>query len=66
MASEQGGVRCYRIVRHYANGATPRTIRRNLTLEEAQAHCEREDTHEPGKWFDGYDWMPGYRPEGKR
>jgi hypothetical protein len=24
-----------------------------LSLEEAQEHCNREDTHGPG-WFDGY------------
>jgi hypothetical protein len=24
-----------------------------VTLEEAQEHCEREDTHGDG-WFDGY------------
>jgi hypothetical protein len=25
-----------------------------LTLEEVQAHCQREDTHGEG-WFDGYE-----------
>ena len=29
------------------------TIRTGLTLEEAQEHCQREDTQGPG-WFDGY------------
>lgn len=29
------------------------TIRTGLTLEEAQEHCQREDTSGPG-WFDGY------------
>ena len=29
-------------------------IKTGLTLEEAQEHCSREDTHGPG-WFDGYD-----------
>lgn len=36
-----------------------KVIRRGLTLEEAQAHCSREDTHKTTKnghvlWFDGY------------
>ena len=28
-------------------------IKTGLTLEEAQNHCQREDTHGNG-WFDGY------------
>jgi len=29
-------------------------VKTGLTLEEAQAHCQREDTHGDG-WFDGYE-----------
>jgi hypothetical protein len=43
----------YKIIRMRVNGRS-RTIKRGLSLEEAQAHCKREDTHGPG-WFDGYD-----------
>lgn len=35
------------------------TIATGLTLEEAQEHCQDEDSHgnddERGLWFDGYD-----------
>lgn len=31
-----------------------RIIKTGLTLEEAQEHCQRDDTHGDG-WFDGYD-----------
>jgi len=49
----------YKIVRFRRHGSN-RTIKRGLTLEEAQAHCKREDTHKLKKngeviWFDGYD-----------
>lgn len=59
----------YKIVRHYANKATPaRTIKTGLTLEEAQAHCKdpetssstckgkegRRRTKRLGDWFDSY------------
>jgi hypothetical protein len=60
-----GGPRCYRIVRHRFKGA-PRTIRNGLTLAEAQAHCQRKDTHGgagTSRWFDGYDYMRGCKPD---
>jgi len=43
----------YRIIRHLFSGQN-REIHRGLTLEEAQEHCSREDTHGKG-WFDGYE-----------
>lgn len=60
----------YRIVRLYRDRTTPsRTIRRGLTLEQAQAHCQDPETSSStctsaegkrrtkrlGPWFDGYD-----------
>ena len=50
----------YKIVRFVDNG-TPggRTIKRGLTLEQAQAHCSLESTHGVNsrgqRWFDGYE-----------
>lgn len=58
----------YKIVRCYMNGHI-RTIRRGLTLEQAQAHCRnpetssrtatspaaRRRTQARGSWFDAYD-----------
>jgi hypothetical protein len=46
-------MKTYKIVR-FQFDAENETIRRGLTLEEAQAHCRREDTHGDG-WFDGYE-----------
>ena len=43
----------YKIIRFTFDGS-PETIKTGLTLEEAQEHCSREDTHGEG-WFDGYD-----------
>ena len=47
----------YNIKRMYAPGRKERDyiIKTGLTLEEAQAWCKREDTHEKGVFFDGYD-----------
>ncbi len=45
----------YMIIRFYkAHNRNP-IIKRRLTLEEAQAHCRRDDTRCEGVWFDGYD-----------
>lgn len=43
----------YHIVRFRFDGENE-VRARGLTLEEAQAHCRREDTHGDG-WFDGYE-----------
>lgn len=60
----------YKIVRMFQNEHKPnRTIRKNLTLEEARAHCRdpetswktatsaaaRRRTRQYGSWFDGYE-----------
>ena len=60
-----GEPRIYRVIRFRFNGS-PRTVRNNLTLSEAQAHCSRHDTSShstgAGAWFDGYDYMKGCKP----
>jgi hypothetical protein len=43
----------YKIIRFYQD-ADSEIITRGQTLAQAQAHCQREDTHGEG-WFDGYD-----------
>jgi hypothetical protein len=42
----------YKIIRFFFDGDAENK-ETGLTLEEAQAHCKREDTHGDG-WFDGY------------
>jgi hypothetical protein len=58
----------YRIVRMYQSAKATRTIKRGLTLEEAQEHCKNPETssrtavkragtdhtRKHGMWFDGY------------
>ena len=42
----------YKIIR-YRFGEENEVIETGLTLEQAQEHCQREDTH-GDEWFDGY------------
>jgi len=42
----------YRVTRFRFDGDSE-VVKRGLTLEEAQAHCRRDDTRGDG-WFDGY------------
>lgn len=58
----------YLIRRFYFNESHPdhrKVIERGVSLEDAQAHCLREDTHEKDPetgnvvWFDGYDEETG-------
>jgi hypothetical protein len=58
----------YKIVRHFQNSYRKYTVRRHLTLEQAQAHCSDPETSSStaksktakartrkyGAWFDGY------------
>jgi hypothetical protein len=58
----------YKIVRMFFNGYRQQVIARNLTLEEARAHCNDPETSSStatnagakritkrkGPWFDGY------------
>jgi hypothetical protein len=53
--------RTYELVRMY-HPSLQRRARRlpggdGLTLAEARAHCQREDTRKDGEWFDGYQHM---------
>ena len=46
----------YRIVRFYMErGKSQRVIKRNLTLEEAQQHCNDPAAEKQGEWFDGFE-----------
>jgi len=57
--------RIYRIIRFTERG-TRRNIRKNVTLTEAQNHCSKPETRgvRAGvRWFDGYEYMPGCRPD---
>ena len=46
----------YTIIRFYAphTGRESEVQKTGLTLDEAQAHCRRDDTRQDGEWFDGY------------
>ena len=44
-------MKTYKIIRFRFEGKN-RTIKKGLTLEEAQEHCQRDDTKGAG-WFDG-------------
>ena len=39
---------------YYERSRKPRRIKRGLTLEQAQSHCQDPKTRKEGEWFDGY------------
>lgn len=47
----------YKVVRNYHpnTGRSSKVVLVGLTLQEAKAHCRREDTRKEGEWFDGYE-----------
>jgi len=46
----------YKIIRFFRESAhLSKIIKRNLTLDEAQAHCRNPLTAKEGEWFDGYE-----------
>jgi hypothetical protein len=47
----------YKIVRFFYGDKSSRTIKGNLSLDEAQAHCNDPKTRKEGIYFDGYDVM---------
>ena len=45
----------YKIIRFFAKrGKRAEIVKTGITLSEAQAHCNREDTCEDDVWFDGF------------
>ena len=47
----------YKIIRFYVDTNHQdhsKVIKTGLSLREVMEHCQRDDTHEPGVWFDGY------------
>jgi hypothetical protein len=46
-------MKTYKIIRFYFSGSNE-IVKKGFTLEQAQAHCRRDDTHGDG-WFDGYE-----------
>jgi hypothetical protein len=52
----------YKIIRFRFQGDSREVIETGLTLEEAQEHCKRDDTH-GGSTEDGTAWFDGYEEE---
>ena len=53
---EERGKLTYKIIRFYKERhKSSRVIKRGLTLEQAQAHCQDPSTRKEGEWFDGYE-----------
>ena len=49
----------YFIVRYFAQeGKAPQIRQKGLTRKQAEEHCQREDTHKAGVWFDGFTQHP--------
>ena len=49
-------MKTYKIIRFYKERhKSSRVIKRGLTLEQAQAHCQDPSTRKEGCWFDGFE-----------
>lgn len=47
----------YKIIRFYKDPAkNKKTIKKGLTLLEAQLHCQDSKTRKEGVYFDGYEY----------
>lgn len=44
----------FNIVRFYRQSGKRQTIRKGVTLDMAQLHCNDPKTRKAGVWFDGY------------
>jgi len=45
----------YNVVRFYSDeNRDSRIVKRNVTIQQARAHCSRADTCQEGVWFDGF------------
>lgn len=65
----------YMVIRYYENGAN-RVLRKNVTEDDAIAHCNRPETssstskrihsQDNGRWFDGYRDMRKMANKGSR
>ena len=47
----------YKVIRFYhpSQNKENEVIQEGLTLQEAQDHCQRDDTRQEGIYFDGYN-----------
>lgn len=52
-----GEVKTYKIIRFYhpSQDKDNRVIKKGLTLEQAQEHCQDNTTRKDGVYFDGYE-----------
>jgi hypothetical protein len=60
LSTEGEEMETFKIVRFVFFDGENEVVRTGLTLDEAREHCKREDTHEAGVFFDGYEAEESY------